>query len=82
MAKIDALLSSPPDREKLVVELFHGDEGQWAEVNIETGKLMLELYPRQAGGPWALELDEVIKVLQLARERLHDRYGSDGHNVA
>jgi hypothetical protein len=38
-------ISSPPDREKLVAEIFFGDE-QWAELNQESGTLELEFYPK------------------------------------
>ena len=41
--KID--IASPPDREHLVAEILVGGE-QWAEVNIESGRLDVELYPR------------------------------------
>ena len=46
-------ISSPPDRERLVAEIFFGDE-QWAELNQEGTELLFEFYSRQSGEPWSL----------------------------
>ena len=62
-------ISSPPDREKLVAEFFLGDE-QWAELNQERGTLNLEIYPKQSGGPWILNFEEALKILNEGKERL------------
>jgi hypothetical protein len=62
-------IASPPDREKLVAELFY-DREQWAEINQDSGTLRLELYPRRDGKPWDLPFDEALAVLQTAKERL------------
>jgi hypothetical protein len=69
MNKIKICISSPPDREKLVAEVFFGDE-QWAELNQESGELRLEIYPRQNGQPWSLDFHDVIDALSQARNRL------------
>jgi hypothetical protein len=62
-------IASPPDREKLVAELFFGSE-QWAEINQESNHLILELYPRRDGRPWEFSYDEAIAALEHARRRL------------
>jgi len=62
-------VSSPPDREKLVAEIFFGDE-QWAEVNQEGTELLVEFYSRQSGDSWSLTYEEVIGALESARKRL------------
>jgi len=62
-------ISSPPDRQKLVAEIFFGDE-QWAELNQERGDLRLEVYPRRDGRPWSLDFQEVSDALSRAKERL------------
>ena len=46
-------ISSPPDREKLVAEIFFSDQ-QWGEVNQEGSELELGVYPRQDGSPWRI----------------------------
>ena len=62
-------VSSPPDRAKLVAEIFFRDE-QWAELNQEQGTLVLEFYPRKNGKFWHLTFDEVVESLNEARRRL------------
>lgn len=62
-------LSSPPDREKLVAEIFVGDV-QWAEINQEQETLQVEFYPRPDGQPWRINLVDVTTVLDQARQRL------------
>lgn len=64
-------ISSPPDREVLVAEVFFGDE-QWAEINVEKGVPVIELYPRQDGQPWQFEYEFAMKALQDAGNRLLD----------
>jgi hypothetical protein len=62
-------ISSPPDREKLVAELFFGDV-QWAEVSQEQGVLKVEFYPRPDGQPWRISLASAIEALKEAKSRL------------
>jgi hypothetical protein len=62
-------ISSPPDRERLVAEIFFGDE-QWAELNQEGETLVLEFYPKADGNYWQLSFDEVIGALNDAKMRL------------
>lgn len=69
MNKILTCLSSPPDREHLVVEFFQNDH-QWGELNQETGEMILEIYPQLTGNPWQLNVDELISVLQVAKQQL------------
>ncbi len=70
--KIKIQLASPPDRERLVAELFVGNR-QFAEVSWEDDKPMLEVYPKSTTNHqefWMLELDEVIEALNIARKSL------------
>ena len=67
--KMSVDIASPPDREKLVAEIFY-DHEQWAEIHQETGSLMLELYPRRDGKPWEFSFDEALKTLRHAERRL------------
>ncbi len=62
-------ISSPPDREKLVAEIFFGSN-QWAEMNQEKGHLQIEFYPRPDGKPWDLDFSSVMNALQKAKLRL------------
>ena len=62
-------ISSPPDREKLVAEIFFMDV-QWAEINQEKDVLQIEFYPRPDGQPWRISFDDAITALDKARRRL------------
>ena len=62
-------ISSPPDREKLVAEIFFGDS-QWAEINQERETLEVEFYSRANGEPWRIHYQDVIKSLNDAKQRL------------
>ena len=67
--KMSVDIASPPDREKLVA-MISFDREQWAEVQQESGSLILEIYPRQNGKPWEFSFDEALTALQHARQRL------------
>jgi hypothetical protein len=62
-------VASPPDREKLVVQIMVGNE-QWAEIHQEESELQLEIYPRQDGRPWVIELHAAVQALAESRRRL------------
>lgn len=62
-------ISSPPDCEELVVEIFFGD-WQWAELNQEGPELELEVYPRIDGQPWKVPYHQVISALEEAKKKL------------
>jgi hypothetical protein len=68
-AKMKMDIASPPDREQLVAEIFYED-GQWAEINQESGALTVELYPRPDGKPWSFPLHDAVSALQIAATRL------------
>lgn len=59
-------ISSPPDREELVAEIFFGDQ-QWAELNQEGTELELEFYPRTNGKLWKVTYQQAFLVLQEAK---------------
>ena len=62
-------IASPPDRERLVAEIFYED-GQWAEINQESEALTVALYPRPDGKPWSFPLLDAVAALQIAAKRL------------
>jgi hypothetical protein len=65
-------LSSPPDREKLVAEIFFGDM-QWAELNQEGSELELEFYHRTDSQPWRIPYNQVVSALDDAKKKLTGR---------
>ncbi len=66
---IQVIIADVPDRENLVAELWVGDE-QMAEVNLEDKEARVALYSRKSGEPWDLEFTDILRALQLAKERL------------
>jgi hypothetical protein len=72
-------ISSPPDREHLVAEVFTQDPkwewAQWAEINEEGGTLSLEIYPRPDGKPWVFSFSEALQTLVEASHRLKGHGG-------
>ncbi len=62
-------ISSPPDREKLVAEIFFRDV-QWVEINQEHEALEIEFYPRPDGEPWRIDYEDALKALDEAKRRL------------
>lgn len=61
-------VTSPPDRDDVVAELWWGDE-MFAELRYIDGRAHLEIYGRPAG-PWEFPFDEFCAALAHARERL------------
>ena len=72
--EIRIAISSPPDRERLVAEIFVGTD-QIAEVNYETGEFSVELYPRSDGTPWVLSHESLASSLNDAKAQLSARLG-------
>ncbi len=70
--KIEAIVASPPEKEKLVVQLFVKGGGQWAEIDQETGELEVEIYPNSIEKTMRFKLEELEKVIALAKERLRE----------
>lgn len=71
---IEAMLASPPERDELVVQLFHRDGGQWGEIYRDKGTYLIEFYVPEKEGTLRLEACELVivlnKVLAALRERL------------
>ena len=65
-------ISSPPDREKLVAEIFVGNE-QIAELSQEHSDLEIEVYPRRDGKAWFLGFNDLMGALTEAQRRLTGR---------
>ncbi len=62
-------ISSPPDREHLVAEIFFEDM-QWAEINQERDILEVEFYARPDGIPWRFNYEGALKSLNEAKRKL------------
>ncbi len=64
-------ISSPPDREKVVAEIFFGPN-QWAEINQEQAGLQIEYYQRPDGKPWTMDFEIAASVMIDAKQALVD----------
>jgi hypothetical protein len=71
---LNLVIGSPPDREKLVAELYDGNV-QWGELQNETGRLILEVHPEPNGLFWEFSFEELMKLLQQAERELTGRTG-------
>ena len=69
MSKFNIELSSVPDRENLVAEIWYGEK-MIAEVNKESEKFVIEFY---FDGKISFMLDEFFEVLENAKRRIIER---------
>ncbi|WP_150697988.1 hypothetical protein [Pandoraea terrae] len=70
MSPLEALITSPPDRESVVYEIWHQNQ-QVAEISKEPGrKYEVEIYPCPDGGAWHLDLNEFKALLEDGVRRL------------
>jgi hypothetical protein len=67
--KARVCISSPPNRNYRVAEIFFGSE-QWAELSQEGDNLQLEIYPGQNGQPRSVSFQDPVDSLSEAREKL------------
>ena len=66
MSKFKIEISSVPDRENLVAEIWQ-DEILVAEINQETEKLEIEFYLNEK---IAFKLDDFMKTLEIAKRKI------------
>jgi hypothetical protein len=67
MKEFEILIASPPDREKLVAEIW-SDDNLLAEINQESDNLEIEIY---ASEKLVFSLDDLMEILERAKERLN-----------
>lgn len=64
MSKLEAIITSPPDRENVVFEIWFGDR-QVGEISKEPGcGYEIELYAGPEGRAWHLDLNEFKAMLE------------------
>jgi len=70
MTQLSAIISSLPDRENVVFEIWCGHR-QFAEVSSEPGRpLEIEVYSPGQGEKWSFELHELMLVLSESVKNL------------
>lgn len=70
MDKFKIEISSVPDRENLVAEIWH-NEILVAEINQENKNLEIELYQ---SAKIKVELEEFLNIIESAKKKLRDKY--------
>jgi hypothetical protein len=53
-----------------VVQLFLPDAGQWGEVRYRSGRLEVELFAPAGQSSWVVDAEELVRVIDMARQRL------------
>jgi len=67
--KMTVKVASTRNQENLVAQLWYENE-QWGEISQKLGELELEIYPKSNGHSWNLRYEEVVKIIQEAKEKL------------
>lgn len=70
---IEAMLVSPPERNELVVHLFHVDGGQWGEVFRDGGRYWIELFSGSNQNMLRFPAQEMINALTNSVNQLRTR---------
>ncbi len=73
--ELTVLITSPPDRERLVAEIWV-DDCQLAEISQEGEPQMIELYSSPQGDPWQISFDEFLATMKHASARLEQKGGA------
>jgi hypothetical protein len=70
MSILSAVITSPPDRENCVFEIWVG-LSQLAEISHEPGRpIEIEIFPPAEGGKWNLKLEDLMTALHQATRDL------------
>ena len=69
MNKFKIEITSPPDRDNLVAEIWFGDN-HVGEINTESGDYEIELYKPVKMEYWTFVLEEFLEALQEGKKRL------------
>jgi hypothetical protein len=70
MHKIEVTVSSVPDRNNLVSEIWF-ENNQVAEFSNEESELVVQLYPNPSGGVWSLSAIEFSCAVQKAMKAIY-----------
>jgi hypothetical protein len=76
LGALQVVFASPPDREWLVAEIWHGND-YLAEVNQDGDQLEVEIAPREDGQPWRVSLADLSAALSVIDARLIKGRGTD-----
>ena len=62
-------IASIPTEENLVAEIYY-DRVQWVQMYHNNGKLLIQFYPPPNKDYWEFPVDDAIKALEKAKNRL------------
>jgi hypothetical protein len=66
--ELELLIYSPPKRDDFVVEISALGE-QFAEVRVENGVPVIEVYGRQQEKDWLFPVEDVVRILEEAKRK-------------
>ena len=69
MGKFEILIASLPHRERLVAEIYY-DNMYWIQISQEEEELVVQFYSHPTEKYWIFPLEEALKVLEEARNKL------------
>lgn len=72
MSEFEILITSPPDRERLVAEIWY-DNMFWVEILQEKEEVSIQFYPHPTEKYWEFPFDEAMKILEQAKNKLLER---------
>lgn len=67
--KLRFTVGSTRERDDLVADLI-SDDVTWAQISEESGEFGIEVYCNPKGRVWSFKLDELMRLMSSARERL------------
>jgi len=71
--KFEITIASVPDRDLPIVELWY-QKVQWAEISLQRGKTVVELYNNPSGQAWQFEfnsfLNQILKAQKLVQKKI------------
>jgi hypothetical protein len=69
MKRLTIEITSVPDRDSLVAELWSGDS-EVAELSRQNGRLIVQIYRPPSGKYWEFEFDEFLEAVSSMRSQL------------
>ncbi len=78
--KFEIIITSPPDRERLVAEIYY-ENMFWAKISKETvgQSYIIQFYPHPKNQCWEFELDMALRAIVKAKKDL-ENLDSPGNN--
>lgn len=77
---IDAIIGSPPERDELIVQLFHRDGPLMGEVFREKGAYWIQFLDQSERPVLRLNADELVTVMQRSLNELRNCFPTESES--